>query len=90
VFRENSRYAGIRQVTACSRDGREVNAVALRRLPAATGERHVVAGNDRLDVIAQRQYGDATRFWHIADANSEMEARSLLTMPNRVIQVPEQ
>lgn len=90
MLRDNSRYARLRQVTVSTRAGREVNAVVLRRLPPTAGERHVVAGNDCLDIMAQRQYSDATRFWHVADANSELEARNLLETPNRVIQVPEQ
>jgi hypothetical protein len=34
-------------------------------------------------VIAQRKYGDPTKFWHVADANTELEANNL------VIQRPE-
>ena len=32
---------------------------------------------DRLDLLAQARYGDDTRFWHIADANTALDARKL-------------
>jgi hypothetical protein len=53
-----------------------------------------VKGTDRLDVMAQRQYSDGTRFWHIADANTELEASKLveprvLDEDVRIISVPE-
>jgi hypothetical protein len=28
-------------------------------------------------VIAQRKYSDGTKFWHVADANTELEANDL-------------
>jgi hypothetical protein len=30
-------------------------------------------------VIAQRKYGDPTKFWHVADANTDLEANNLIT-----------
>ena len=94
MFADNSRYAHVKTVEAETEDGRTVAAVALRRLPAVAGTPTVVAGADRLDVMAQRKYGDGTRFWHIADANTELEANDLVKpRPHereaRVIEVPE-
>ena len=88
MLRDNSRYARLRQVTVSTRAGREVNAVVLRRLPPTAGERHVVAGNDCLDIMAQRQYSDATRFWHVADANTELMAQTLTARVGGLIRVP--
>ena len=48
------------------------------------------AENDRLDIIAQRQYNDPTWFWHIADANTDLEANNLVRETLRVIVVPQQ
>jgi len=36
-----------------------------------------ITSNDRLDIMAKRNYGDATRYWHIADANSALDSRRL-------------
>jgi hypothetical protein len=90
MFLSNSRYANLPQVTVALRGGGTATVVRLRRLPVVQGEPTVVDGNDRLDVIADRKYGDPTQFWHIADANSELEARRLVETSNRVIDVPEQ
>jgi hypothetical protein len=90
MFLENSRYADMDQVTVTTPGGREVAAVKLRRLPATSGTPYTVTGTDRLDSIAVLRYEDATRYWHIADANSELEAADLIAQPGRVIRVPVQ
>ena len=83
MFLDNSRYARVQPVDVTLKDGRTVTAVRLRRLPGVPGADRVVQGNDRLDIMAQRRYGDATQFWHIADANTELQARDLVQEPNR-------
>jgi len=88
MFLKNSRYYGLPTVTAPDRSGHEVVAVKLRRLPAVQGDPLTVEGHDRLDVICDLQYGDATRYWHIADANTELEANELVRVAGRVIAVP--
>jgi len=95
VFLENSRYFDVKTVEAEDSTGRKVTAVKLRRLPFAAGTPTAPAGNDRLDVMAQRKYTDGTKFWHIADANTELEANNLVKpraqdKEARVISVPEQ
>jgi len=89
MFLENSRYFKLETVEVVLKDGRTVNAVKLRRLPEITGIPTVVKANDRLDIMAQRRYNDPTRFWHIADANTELEANDLTAETGRVINVPE-
>jgi hypothetical protein len=89
MFLKNSRYHGIGEVTARDAAGRDVKAVKFRRLPETTGAATVVHGSDRLDILADRRYRDATRYWHIADANSELEAGNLVKPVGRVIQAPE-
>ena len=46
--------------------------------------------SDRLDIMAQRHYDNPTMFWHIADANSELQANDLVTESGRTIIVPAQ
>jgi hypothetical protein len=58
--------------------GRAVNVVKLRRLPYTPGNLKEVKGTDRLDIMAQNKYKDGTKFWHIADANTELEANDLV------------
>lgn len=89
MFTADSRYADLPTETVRDAEGREVTAVRLRRLPATAGREVVVGAADQLDVIAERSYRDASRFWHIADANSELDARDLLQPVGRTIKVPE-
>ena len=79
MFLESSRYVDVKTVTTQTRDGRTVTAVRLRRLPYVAGTLTAVKQNDRLDILAQRKYGNAAKFWHIADANTELEAENLTT-----------
>ena len=78
MFLENSRYFSVKALEATVNRGRKVTAIVLRRLPYAAGTPVTVKGNDRLDIIAQLKYGDSTKFWHIADANTELEANKLV------------
>jgi hypothetical protein len=78
MFSDSSRYAKLTIVETEAPGGRTVQAVVLRRLPFVGGVPVTVKGNDRLDVMAQRRYSDATQFWHIADANTELDANELL------------
>jgi hypothetical protein len=94
MFLENSRYFSVKTIEAKAGGGRKVKAVMLRRLPFVMGTPTVVQGNARLDVLAQRHYGDPTKFWHIADANTELEANCLVEerpqlIEARTILVPE-
>jgi hypothetical protein len=90
MFLDNSRYSGIEPSATKTRYGREVLAVRLRRLPDIDGEPRTVLGNDQLDIIADRGYGDSTRFWHIADANTELDSTKLVAEEGEVIKVPKQ
>ena len=88
MFLDTSRYAKVETVQTKAADGRTVQALALRRLPPTPGDPAVVKDNDQLDVIAQERYGDGTRFWHVADANSELEATRLLDETGGTVNVP--
>ena len=90
MFLESSRYHHVPKAQITKKDGQAVNVVKLRRLPLIEGNPTVIKGNDRLDVMAQRTYGDGTRFWHIADANSALHANELVKNSGDSIKVPQQ
>ena len=85
---DSSRYAKVALDEVRTRDGRSVVALRLRRLPSVTGDPHVVRDDEHLDALAHEQYGDGARFWHIADANTELQAGELLAETGRTIGVP--
>ena len=87
MFLETSRYFRQKPV---SQKGQTVNVVSLRRLPKIAGKATAIEENERLDIIAQRQYQNPTQFWHVADANTELEANALVQEVGRIIQIPEQ
>ncbi len=89
MFNRNSRYYDLETVTAKDGNGREVRLVKLRPLPATAGAAHTVHANDQLDRMSRQRYRDPTRYWHIGDANSELEVNALVRVAGRVIQVPE-
>ena len=43
----------------------------------------MVQAGDRLDLLAQARTGDATQFWHVADANTALDGRTLVETPGR-------
>lgn len=78
MFSSNSRYAKCPVVEVETAKGKTVHAVKLRRLPYTPGNLTEVKGTDRLDIMAHRKYKDGTKFWHVADANTELEANHLV------------
>jgi len=78
VFNDSSRYAKQKTVEVQLENGRTANAVTLRRIPPTEGVITEVKGGDRLDVIALRKYKNSTKFWHVADANTELQANDLV------------
>ena len=97
MFLKTSRYATTPQVQVVLPDGKQAAAIQLRTVPVTAGDPTPVTPNDRLDVMAQRAYGDATRYWHVADANAELLSTRLFDQwleddqnsPPLVITVPQ-
>jgi hypothetical protein len=89
VFLKTSRYYKVQQTEIKTKDGRKHKVVKLRRLPPTPGEDTAIKDNNRLDITAQRLYNIPTSFWHIADANTELEANDLVSETGRIIKVPE-
>jgi len=78
VFNDASRYAKQKTVEVQLENGRSVTAITLRRLPPTAGTITEVKGGDRLDVISLRKYKNSAKFWHVADANTELQANDLV------------
>lgn len=89
MFLQRSRYVKVRKCEALTKDGRTVKIVTIRPLPQTSGKATTIVDDDRLDIYSQRLYNDPTRFWHIADANTELQANDLVATPARTINVPE-
>jgi hypothetical protein len=89
MFLKNSRYAKTETVISSDVKHRSLQAIKLRRLPVIEGIETVVDNSHKLDVISKRQYKDGTKFWHIADANSELQANALLDTIGALINVPQ-
>lgn len=88
MFTSKSRYAGVPTVETTNAQGEKTRALTLRRLPETAGEPAGVQSGDRLDLIAHARYGDATRFWHIADANTAPDSRTLVADVGETVTVP--
>ena len=89
MFLDNSRYAKVPQEETTAPNGRSVTALRLRALPPAIGAPHGVKQNDRLDLLAHEKYADGARFWHIADANTALEASELTRESGAELSLPE-
>ena len=89
MFGKNSRYKNVPVISVSDPDGDQVAAVKLRLLGQPLSRPAMVTQGDQLDVISHRRFKDATHYWHIADANTELEANSLTQEAGRMIQTPE-
>jgi hypothetical protein len=88
MFLPNSRYAKVATATTALATGEEVVALKLRKLTPVGGAPRTVNAGDRLDLIAQQSSGDATQFWHVADANTALDSRTLTEEPGDIVLVP--
>lgn len=88
MFLANSRYANVATVETKTSTGETVVALKLRRLTPASGDAQTVQSGDRLDLIAQTVVNDATQFWHVADANTALDGRTLVKTVGDIINVP--
>ena len=85
---KGSRYENLDTVQATDANGRTVTALKTRVIPKTPATyQHTFIVGDRLDLIAFRFYGNAEKFWRIADANTEMDAEDLL-VPGRKLLIP--
>jgi hypothetical protein len=87
MFLKNSRYHGQATHSAPGSNGR-VSLLVPRALPMTAGDAMVLAAHDQLDALAEARYRDATRYWHIADANTALRAGELAAVPGTTLLVP--
>jgi nucleoid-associated protein YgaU len=88
MFLDNSRYKNVATVQVEQPDGTTVVALKLRRLTPLEAVARDVRAGDRLDLIAHELNGDATQFWHIADANTALDSRTLVATAGDTVLVP--
>lgn len=81
----DSRYAKLPILGLIDASGREIAYIAARIIPDAPriAARVRVQDGDRLDLIAQRAYGDARQSWRVMDANPDPEPLALADEPSR-------
>ena len=87
-FRKSSRYYNQKIITITNKQGQKVPALSLRIIPLTKGKKQIVKQIDRLDIISQQEYNDPTKFWYIADANTELDATKLVSKKIQTIVVP--
>jgi nucleoid-associated protein YgaU len=69
-------------------DGRELELLIGRTVPSSAGTRlHRVEAGDRLDLLAQRYFGDPFQYWRIVDANPTISTDDLM-LPGTVLRIP--
>jgi len=88
MFLANSRYYKVATVDTVTSTGESVTALKLRQLTPQVGEPQMVQASDRLDLLAHDRTGDATQFWHVADANTALDGRTLVETPGDTLTVP--
>jgi phage tail protein X len=72
MFSKGSRYRNLSESSPVSADGERQRSKDLRVIPQTAGRfQHTVREGDRLDLLAFKYYGDATKWWQISDANPE-------------------
>ena len=90
-FPPASRYAGTVVETVVDGDGTEHRYLTRRFVPPVGTNplaRHLVVSGDRLDLLAQRYYGDPLLSWRICDANRALDPGDLTATAGDVLTVP--
>lgn len=88
VFK-GSRYSATEIVEVTGPDGRVARTLTTRVIVHdASALEHTVSDGERLDTLANRFYGEATRYWLILDANPDTLNPFELLEPGRPIHVP--
>lgn len=89
MFLKNSRYFGQPSHSVPDGAGGQATLLVPRNLPATLGTPATVAAHDQLDALADSRLRDATRYWHIADANTALRAGDLVAEPGSEIILPD-
>ena len=92
VFK-GSRYTRINVIQPLNAAGKSPRVLAERPIVAAPGKlKYIVSDGERLDQLAARFFGEATKYWLILDANLDvlnpfelLEAGVAIDVPQNVI-----
>ncbi len=89
MFAPGSRYEPVADAVYVDGSGREIVYKRLRIIPLPRGViTHAVAREDRLDLIANRYFGDPEQYWRIVDANQGMLPPELVVEIERRLVIP--
>lgn len=93
MFDQNSRYRDV-PLAMYAGDHCPARAWVTLRVPPATGATigYAARAQDRIDLLADRAYGDPGAWWHIADANPAAVADgpdALTATPGARIELPQ-
>ena len=90
-FPPTSRYYSIVTKKLETADGKEINYLSRRFIPAAQNftllQEHVVEEGDRLDNVTAQYLNDPQQFWRIADANNAMNPNELTAEIGRRLRI---
>lgn len=88
MINRRSRYARTPVLAADDGHGRTQEVLDLRETPATDAVLRVGATDtDRLDLLAFSYYRDATRFWRICDATTDLDPFDVL-VPGQPVPIP--
>jgi hypothetical protein len=91
MFESTSRYAQIENSTLTKENGQVISYKKRRLLPdgekMALIQEVTVAAGDRLDLLADKFFGDSEQFWRICDANNAMYPPDLTSTVGRILKI---
>ena len=89
MFFKGSRYANVGEHALVDERGRVVRYKKIRFIPTVEARLpHRFIAGERLDLLADRYFHDAERYWRICDANPCMHPDELEAEPGRVLLIP--
>jgi nucleoid-associated protein YgaU len=86
---QGSRYTNIALIQPMAADGKSRRVLATREIARPlVAFHHVVSEGERLDQLATNFYSEATKYWLILDANSDVLNPFELLQAGRSIAIP--
>ena len=87
---EGSRYLRTELISPLNSAGTAPRVLNQRAIPETPGViTYIVVEGERLDHLAARFYGDASKYWLILDANPDQLNPFELLRPGRQIRIPQ-